>query len=487
MRLFVVLGPALLAFTLVPITGSGQTQLEPIDTATKLLTPARFNEALLEYHPLAKQAKLVERQGNAEVTKARGNFDPKLFSDLTAKTFKGTSYYRVQESGMRIPTWFGIDLKLYHERNQGAFLNSERTVPDDGLYGIGLELPIGEGLFTDERRTALNKAKVMRDVKTNKRHQILMKLLTKGFRDYWKWAGLHQRQQVVSRTVTTAEQRFRDVKTAFRGGERTAIDTTEALSQLQQFRVKQQELRGQYQQQQAKLSTYLWDEDQQPRALNDMTDPPDLTSFELSTLKGLVDEVRDMDSVGRQHPALARYRNQLELLSLENQWKQEQLKPELDLKYHALQNAGNTINLAEQQANDNLKWGFSFRFPIFLRKERGSLQLNELKQRSTELQFEQQQLALQRRLEGATARLQQLYQQIKTNQKNLSNFQKLLEAERTLYDGGESSLLRINLRELKYLQAQLKHIKYISQFFQVYSDLRYRITYQRNLGNTSQN
>lgn len=484
MRLLLLLRISLVGLLLPPdVWGQSTLSVETRDDG--MLTPARFNDVLLKYHPMARRAELVQQKGAAKVQKARGRFDPKLFSDLSAKEFKGTSYYRIQESGLKIPTWFGIDLKLYHQQNRGTYLNSERTVPSDGLYGVGIELPIGQGLFTDQRRTALNKAKVMQDVQMNKRHQLLMKLLSKGFQDYWKWASLYQRKQLISETVSAARQRFQDVKTAFKGGERTAIDTTEALSQLQQFQVRQRSLRGQYQQQKAKLSSYLWDEDQQPRRIAEEVKPPQLTNFSLETLKGLVDEARNMDSVSSQHPALAQYRNKLELLSLENRLKKEQLKPELDLKYHALQNAGNTTNLAEQKANDDLKWGFSLNFPIFLRKERGGLKLNKLKQRSTELRFEQQRLALQRRLEGSASRLQELYQQIKINKANLGNFERLLEAEQRLYRGGESSLLEVNLRELKYLRAQLKHVKYISQFFKAYSKLRYRYMYQRSLAETA--
>lgn len=466
---------------LTSLAVKGQPAVETDTGAQQVLTPERFNKSILQYHPMARRADLVKQQGPAKLQKARGNFDPKLFSDWDAKEFQSSSYYRIAESGLKIPTWFGIDVKLYHEQNRGINLNPERKVPDNGLYGVGLEVPVGQGLFTDERRTALNKAKIMRDVQVNKRHQLLMKLLSKGFQDFWKWAGLSQRRDLINQTVEKAQERFADIKTAYRGGERTAIDTTEALSQLQQFRVKQRSINGKYQQQTTKISTYLWDEDQQPRSLANNIQPPDITAFSNTTFKRLLEGAKRMDSVANQHPSLLQYRNKLELLSIENQWRKEQLKPTLDLKYHALQNAGNTGNLAEQQANDDLKWGVAFQFPIFLRKERGQLKVNELKQRSTELRFEQQQLALQRRLEGAQQRLEQLYQQIKTSRQNLDNFKRLLEAEETLYKGGESSLLKVNLRELKYLQAQLKQVKYISTFLRVYSELRYRYTYQRSL------
>lgn len=453
-----------------------------LDTSGKgFLTPGKFNRMILRYHPMAKQAEFVSQKGPAKVRKARGRFDPQIFSDLNAKQFNGSNYYRIQETGLKIPTWFGIDLKFYREQNQGQFLNDERKVPADGLYGIGVELPIGQGLFTDKRRTALNKAKVMRQVQVNKRHQLLMKLLSKGFQNYWKWATLHQQRDLMRKAEATAKQRFQDIKRSFRGGERTAIDTVEALSQVQQFQVRKRALQGRLDQQRAKLSTYLWDEQQNPRKITNNLKPPSLTTFSVQTMENLYQKARQMDSVNDQHPALTQYRNKLELLSLENRWRKEQFKPKLDLKYHALQNAGNAIDVENQSVRDDIKWGIGFQFPLFLREERGSLQLNKLKQQSTRLEFKQQKLTMQRKLEGAQQRLKELLALIKTNKNNLLNFKRLVEAERTLFNNGESTLLQINLRELKYIRAQQKQVKYVGQFFKIYSLLRYRYTYQRNL------
>ncbi len=478
-------GYGALLFGVFLLLGSHLVQAQPtvtLDTSNKaFLTPESFNQTLLRYHPMAKRADLKAQMGPAKVRKARGGFDPKFFSRWNTKEFEGSTYYRIQETGLSIPTWFGIDLKFYREQNRGVYLNDERTVPAEGLYGVGVEVPIGEGLFTDERRTALNKAKVRRDVQVNKRHQLLMKLLTKGFQDYWKWATLHQQEALIQKAAATARQRFRDIKRAFRGGERTAIDTIEALSQWQQFQVRERDLQGQLEQQRAKLSTYLWDEQENPQKLNGNLQPPPLTSFSTSTLENLVESAERMDSVHKTHPALTQYRNQLELLSLDNRWQKEQLKPELDLKYHALQNAGNAVDLENQQVTEDIKWGIGFSFPLFLRKERGNLQLTKLKQQTAQLSLKQQQLTLQRQLEGAQEQLQELLSLIRTNKANLRNFKRLLEAEKTLYDAGESSLLKINLRELKYLRAQQKQVKYLGRFFRLYSRLRYRYTYQRNL------
>mgnify|MGYP001950929579 CR=1 FL=1 len=40
-----------------------------------------------EHHPLAIQADLRLKKGDATVKKARGNFDPKAFSDVSQKYF----------------------------------------------------------------------------------------------------------------------------------------------------------------------------------------------------------------------------------------------------------------------------------------------------------------------------------------------------------------------------------------------------------------
>ncbi len=86
-----------------------------------------------------------------EIMKAKGQLDPAFYSEMGAKQFEGKEYYNLSNSGLKIPTYLGIDFKTGYEVNKGYYINGESQTPGSGLWYAGIEIPLGEGLFFDER------------------------------------------------------------------------------------------------------------------------------------------------------------------------------------------------------------------------------------------------------------------------------------------------------------------------------------------------
>ena len=88
------------------------------------------------------------------------------------------------------------------------------------------------------------------------------------------------------------------MKTAFRLGDRPAIDTAEALTQLQQFEVLQSAAWVEFQNAGLELSLYLWTEKNQPYDLPETIVPADdlqailSSAFVLPELTNLLDAAR---------------------------------------------------------------------------------------------------------------------------------------------------------------------------------------------------
>jgi len=122
-----------------------------------------YLEMVKAYHPLVKQANLIRDKGAADLLKARGGFDPKIEAGYERKDFKDTRYYDLFNSTFKIPTWYGVELKAKFEKNEGYYLNPQNKVPDDGLFAAGISIPLGQGLFINDRMAALKKAKVYRE------------------------------------------------------------------------------------------------------------------------------------------------------------------------------------------------------------------------------------------------------------------------------------------------------------------------------------
>jgi hypothetical protein len=70
-----------------------------------------FQVLVLRNHPLAKQANLQPEIGESYLLKAKGSFDPKVYNQIDQKYFKGSQYYSMINSGLKLPTWYGVELK----------------------------------------------------------------------------------------------------------------------------------------------------------------------------------------------------------------------------------------------------------------------------------------------------------------------------------------------------------------------------------------
>ncbi len=106
-------------------------------------------------HPVAVQAELTLRLGDTEVLKARGGFDPMLYGNLDKKEFNQSTYFEKREAGVLIPTWMGVELNGNFEQNNGRFVNSENSLPGNGLLSAGASVNLGQGLMFGIRNQLL--------------------------------------------------------------------------------------------------------------------------------------------------------------------------------------------------------------------------------------------------------------------------------------------------------------------------------------------
>ncbi len=129
------------------------------DTAN-VLNQTVFLQQVKENHPVALVAGNNILQAEQVIRLSKGAFDPVLFGGIDQKYYDGKTYYSTISTGVKIPTRLGVDFKVMGDWNNGDYLNPQNRVSDNGLTYLGVEVPIGRGLFTDERRTQLRRAGV---------------------------------------------------------------------------------------------------------------------------------------------------------------------------------------------------------------------------------------------------------------------------------------------------------------------------------------
>lgn len=426
----------------------------------KVFGPAEYFSAVRNYHPVSVQAALRAEQGKAMLLKSRGAFDPKLSSDFNGKFYDNTNYYEFFTAELSVPTWYGLELKSGYERNRGAYVGPENNLPGSGLIYAGISANIGNGLFIDERRAALRNAKVFRDLTLAEQRVMMNELVYEAGKAYWDWFAAYNAMQVYENALVLASQRMEAVRQFASLGDRPWVDTLEAGIQLQERMLSVQQARLDYANRTLRLAVFLWTDDEQPYELPAWVVPPAMENIQPDqAIYGKLLAV--LDTAMSAHPALQAYAFKLESLSIDREWKREQLKPTLKLNYFPLFESG--ASGLNGTVTDNYKWGMTFSMPVFLRKERGDLKLTELYIRDIELERKNKSLDLLNKTRAWMNEFVTTTGQIGLYSGTVREYEALLNAERRIFEAGESSLFMINARELGFISARLRLIDLISK------------------------
>ncbi len=435
---------------------------------TKSLSHDAFLQQVRSNHPFAKQATLLDAEAAATLLVARGGFDPKVYGDWERKSFDGKNYYNLAEGGVKLPTWYGIEGKAGYNYSSGVFLNPESKLPANGQAVLGLSLPLLQGLVMDERRAGLYQARIFQRANMAEQRLILNDLLYAAAKSYWDWSLADAWVQTYREAVRNAEVRLEGIRGSWEQGDRPAIDTLEALIQVQDRRLELNAAQVYFQNATLALQNFNWaNGDVVPLDTN--LRPPPLTASLLPD--GLA--LSPADTLATQHPQVQAYRFKLESLDVERRLKREALKPRLDVSYNLL---GDGFDLSPDNGDlflQNYKWGVQAGFPLFFRKERGGLQLAELKIMDTELGLTQKQQEIQNKIIAYQNELANLRQQVQLANAMRENYVRLLAGENEKFVLGESSLFLVNSRENKLIEAQLKLAKLQAEAQKIEAGLRW--------------
>ena len=444
------------------------TCLKPLsaaqDSTRQVLREDVFLEMVRRYHPIARQAGIHVEKARAEVLAARDGFDPRLTTDLGQKTFDGTDYYHHVQPELRIPTWFGIELVAGAEYLEGQRTNREETLGETSYAGI--VVPLAKNLLMDKRRAALGTARIFRSLSELERNEILNNLLLDAAYAYWEWAFRFQQYRVLQEAVLVNEKRYALVQTAYRQGDRAALDTVEAMAQLQQFQLQRNDAYLAWQNARLELSVFLWKENDLPYMLPPLVTPDsswvaaDIEAGDLPPLDAFMSLVRT------SHPVLQQYPLKLDALRLEQRLKFQELLPKLDFKYNQL---GKGYNLVQAKSgalfNNNYQFGLQFSVPMRLSGGRAAYRKARLKVTETRLEQSLKTRQVENKLQMTYNEILVTVNQAVLAEQAYKNYHTLQRGEELRFFNGESSLFLLNSREAKALEALQKLLKVKSDFF----------------------
>ncbi len=431
-----------------------------------------FLKTLLSNHPVVKQANLLRVRAEKTEQKARGAFDPKVEVNTDTKSFDSKDYYELTSGVLKVPTWFGVELKGGYENNSGLFLNPENYLPNSGLLYAGLSLPIGQGLFIDERRATLRKAQIYYDLTEAERKNLINQLVYDASVAYWKWFENWNKARIYEDVINASQQRLDALKLQVDAGDVPPIDTVEAGLQLINLQVGSATAEMEERKTKLYLSTFLWTEEGIPLEVSENAQALPWREFEQNSTEINLDSIGvGIERLSETHPLLQLFDYQKQTLEIEERLNREMLKPQLNLNYYPLSTPDELQNLA----TNNYKWGLNFSMPIFLRKERASLQLTKIKIQEIEYKLQVKNLELQNKVRASLIEYETTRNQASRLSDAIGGYETLLLAEREMFNIGESSIFVVNSREQYWLNSQLKLVELLSKNNRSLAELNYNL------------
>ncbi|MDN3674728.1 TolC family protein [Flavobacterium branchiarum] len=452
--------PIYLVFLFIGFTLFGQ---EPI---SKEFTYNEFLGYVKKYHPLVKNANLEVNKAQANLMMARGGFDPKIEVDFSKKEFKDKEYYSILNSSFKIPTWYGIELKAGFDNSEGIYLNPENSTPNQGLTSLGINVPIGQGLFINQRMADVRKAKIQMKLSESERKLQAISILYDASIAYFNWKKNFDEMKLYETYNNNAQIRLSGIKSLISRGDKPAIDSIEAGISLKNRQLSFEDSKLKLTKSKLELSNFLWLENNIPLEVSENLIPETVLENTLQeTLK--TNDLLQKDFSLDAHPKINALQNKIDILNVEKDLKQNMLLPKINLGYSYLSEPSYIDNYRFQ----DYKFGVEFYFPLFLRKERGSLRLAKYKVQENEFALALEKVQLTNKISAQKIEITSLQKQKKLAKDLVENNITMLNSEERLFSFGESSLFLINTRENNLVSAKLAAIALENRFYISNSEL----------------
>jgi outer membrane protein TolC len=347
-----------------------------------------------------------------------------------------------------------------YENTDGVFLNPENTTDNFGLWNLGIEADVLQGLFVNERRIALDQARAFKNLAENEQQIMINDLIFNASEAYLMWQQYEFYEVVLTENVTIANVYYQNTKSSYVNGEKTAMDTLEAFILYQDAITSLQKNEVDLIKARQNVENFLWF-NEIPVTLKEETRPEEYNR-QIFSAPVVFENINLVN-----HPVISSYMNKLSYIEIGQRLKREKLKPKLKLKYNPLLSTSNSSISPNFSIND-YKVGFEFSMPMLFRSARADVQRGEVKIQETMLDIDNKTNELQNKIEGSWQQQQAYREQVALIERNVDGYRRLLEGETEKFNYGESSVFLLNKRQEKYIDGQLKLIEvYIKQQMEV--------------------
>lgn len=422
----------------------------------RVYTFDEYYNQVVTANPLVLEAKYEITAAEAELFGARGLFDPILSGGFNLKTQDAKDKLNDLDLSLEIPfaSMFGPKVKAQMRRAVGESTNPADRTSSPFDASIGVSLPLGQGIFTDEKRNKLFQAEIKPEIGQAKFQQKRNKILVEALSQYWKWAEAYQQVQIAQNLYTIAQERAQQLRDRATAGDIAAMDSLEANLEVVFRNGKLLEKQQAYEQASVNLQVYVWDNNQQQTPLPGIPEP-------FQTINKLSEQEiqaaqNDAKLLRPEVKLLQLERNLANLdLNLANEFLRPNINANVDLMMYGLSDVG----------PGNLKFGLTMSQPILFRQARSQEELANIGIKRIDLQSLQLDAAVTADVNFYATAVNRTFDQIQLLISEVSLASQLLNFERERLIAGETSLFLVNQRERFLATSQEKLVKEQSNYF----------------------
>jgi outer membrane protein TolC len=167
------------------------------------------------------------------------------------------------------------------------------------------------------------------------------------------------------------------------------------------------------------------------------------------------------------NPKINALENKIQMLDVERKLKANMLLPKIDLGY----SYPSEPSAFDQYKFQDYKVGLNFYFPLFLRKERGSLKITKFEMQDAQFNLDLEKVQLTNKIIAQQTEIASLEKQKKLIDDLVKDNQTMLNSEERLFTFGESSLFLINTRENNLVNVQISQLSIENRYFNSNAEL----------------
>jgi hypothetical protein len=427
-------------------------------------------------HPLLHGAGTEKITARGRLLKAFGAFEPTLVNDMEIERFIPSSEALKGIRDDRIGGFNDTFLEVRHPsgiRAMGGIRTGINPILNPDLVFnngreqilVGGTVPLLKGLMVNPDSAELQRSGLADPRADIEIAQTRQDLFLAAASQYWEWVAAWKLAEVQQRAVNVAEDRFKQIEGRAKKGLSAPLDAVEANQEVQRRREILIAAKRGVEQEQYKLSLFLW-ENGQP-ATPDRARVPD---FPKTVSLPLPETVKaDKLAARGTRPEVLAVGVEAKLNNIDLELAKNNLLPSLDLTAEPPRTPQSYV------LGLGYRFGAEFRLPFLQRRARGEVMEAQGKADRLVLtqQFREQQVLVD--VDNALSAVERAKQRIDAASQSLQLARTLEEGERFRFSLGATSVLFVNLRERNAVDSENQWIRALADYQQALAQYQWAI------------